>query len=415
MKSGDSKKILQNGYFRGTPFHNSSSKDVSSGFWYGWGEFVIPDVYSSMHEELYAIRNSAAIIDMSPLPKMVISGPDSTKLLDKLMTRNISKLTIGRCIYAPWCNEEGLLIGDGLIFRLSLEEYLVTGENSVLWFQSNIKDMVAEVIDKTYNYGILSLQGPCSEEIISATVEDEWKAVEFSVLAFHKIAGIDVFIARQGFTGEKGYEIWTPNFGASEVREKILELGKKFGAIPAGEYAVDVARIEAGLICVSADYAGAGPDPKSANETVDEKLVISPIEAGLERLIEYDNRDFIGKKALKKLQNLKEKKRFLGLHINLRDIIDISVEAKRPDEMLSRVYWGSTKVFSRDKAVGRASSICWSPTLNKPVAFCFVDENIVNVGDDVNVEIKSADGKLVGLVSANVVNLPFIRIRRSEN
>jgi aminomethyltransferase len=160
----DSKKILKNGFFRGTPFHNSSAGDVASGFWYGWGEYVIPDVYSSMYEELHAIRNTAGIIDMSPLPKMYISGQDSTKLLDRLMTRSISELAIERCLYAPWCNKDGLLIGDGIIFRLSEENYMVAGENSVSWFQSNINNLSVEVVDKTHDYGILSVQGPRSDK-----------------------------------------------------------------------------------------------------------------------------------------------------------------------------------------------------------------------------------------------------------
>lgn len=416
MSSEKNNKILKNGYFLGTPFHNSSSKDVRSGFWYGWGDFVIPDVYSSMNEELSAIRNSAGIIDMSPLPKMAISGPDSVKLLNKLMTRNISKLALGRCLYSPWCNKDGLLIGDGLIFRLSVDDYLVVGENSISWFQSNAINMSVNVSDETYGYGVLSVQGPRSEKILAHAIGKNWKEINFSNLAFHKIAGVDVFIARQGFTGEHGYEIWTPSVGAEDVRNRIIDVGHEFNAVPAGEYAVDIARIEAGFILVSADYTGAGFDEKTANVIVDDKLTISPVDAGLSRFIDFDkNRDFIGKDSLIKLMSAQGKSRFLGLHINLDEIIKVFLDAKRPDEMLSRVYWGSTKIYSESKIIGRASSICWSPTLNKPISFCFVNEGIVNIGDKVDVEIISMDHKLIGFVSAIVVSLPFIKIRRSEN
>ena len=411
----DHSKILKNGFFRGTPFHNSSSADVASGFWYGWGEYAIPDVYSSMYEELHAIRNTAGVIDMSPLPKMCIQGRDSAKLLDKLMTRSISSLCIGRCLYTPWCNADGLLVGDGIIFRLSKEKYIVAGENSVDWFQSNIENLSVEVVDETHEYGVLSVQGPHSEKIISAAIGEKWRKLNFSSMAFHELAGIQVFVARQGFTGEKGYEIWTPSFKADNVRNKILEVGSKFGALPVGEYAVDIARIEAGLILVSADYAGAGIDEKTANVSVDKQLTISPIEAGLSRLIEHDDRDFIGKKAIEVFKDLEEQNCFLGLNIDLKEMVDIYVWAKRPDEMLSRVYWGSTKLYSEGKIVGRASSICWSPTLNQAIAFCFVKSNIISVGDDVDLEIKSVDGSLIGLVSAKVVNLPFIKMKRSEN
>jgi|TARA_B110000196_G_scaffold318050_1_gene332532 aminomethyltransferase len=407
--------LLKNGYFKGTPFHNSTSNEVQSGFWYGWGDFIIPDVYSSMHEELKAIRQTAAIIDMSPLPKMSISGLDATKLLDKLMTRNISSLSVQRCIYSPWCNEQGLMIGDGLIFRLSSDSYLVVGENSTSWFQSNVNDMCVQVLDKTSEYGVLSIQGPRSSEILSAVIGDDWEELNFSGVAFHKIAGVDVFIARQGFTGERGYEIWTPSIGGNSVRLKLLQVGKKFGALPAGEYAVDIARIEAGLILVSADYTGAGPDEKTANVAVNQKLTISPIEAGLGKLIEYESeRNFIGQSSLIKSKDIKDQNCFLGLIINIEDIVRISLLAKRPDEMLSRVYWGSTKIYYEDSIVGRASSICWSPTLNNAVAFCFVNQLTINVGDNVQVELLSTDGTLIGLAAARVVDLPFIKIKRSE-
>jgi glycine cleavage system aminomethyltransferase T len=96
-------------------------------------------------------------------------------------------------------------------------------------------------------------------------------------------------------------------------------------------------------------------------------------------------------------------------------LIDIYVKAKRPDEMLSRVYWGSTKVYLNDNIIGRASSVCWSPTLNKAIAFCFVKKEVIGIGDNIDLEIKSADGSVIGLVSADVVNLPFVKIKRSEN
>ena len=164
MDLSDQNKIIKNGFFRGTPFHNSSSLDVATGFWYGWGEYAIPDVYSSMYEELHAIRNTVGVIDMSPLPKMCFEGKDSANLLDKLMTRSISDLAIGRCLYTPWCNEDGLLIGDGIVFRLSERKYIVAGENSISWFQSNINNMSVEVVDNTHDYGVLSVQGPLSEK-----------------------------------------------------------------------------------------------------------------------------------------------------------------------------------------------------------------------------------------------------------
>lgn len=290
--------------FDGTPFHEATSHHVISCLWYGWSDYVIPDVYTSAHDELKAVRERAGIIDMSPLPKMTFRGPDAAKLLDKLMTRPVHSLGVGRVLFSPWCDDSGLMIGDGLIFRLQEEEYIVVGENSQSWFESHIGDLEVTITDQTKDYGILSLQGPKSNEIMAKSVDGEWQEIGFSEIAKHTISGVEVFVARQGFTGEKGYEIWTPVKGGADVWHAVYDAGQEFDALPTGEYAVDLARLEAGLILVSADYAGAGTDEKTANVAVDTNLVITPIEAGLSRLVDFDSdRDFIGKSALRALRD----------------------------------------------------------------------------------------------------------------
>lgn len=403
-------------HFDGTPFHESTSQHVVSCLWYGWSDYVLPDVYTSAHDELKAVRERAGIIDMSPLPKMTFRGPDAGKLLDKLMTRPVLSVGVGRALFSPWCNEEGLMIGDGLIFRLQEEEYIVVGENSQSWFESHIGDLNVSITDQTKDYGVLSLQGPRSNEIMAKSVDGDWQEIEFSELAKHKIAGVDVFIARQGFTGEKGYEIWTPVKGGAEVWQAVYDAGQEFGSLPTGEYAVDLARLEAGLILVSADYAGAGTDEKTANVAVDTNLVITPIEAGLARLVDFEgDRDFIGKKALKALRDSDHGNlRFVGLKLDAEEVFRAAIRYGRPDEVLSRVYWGSTGVFQNNVAIGRASSLAWSPTVGAPIGFGFLDTSNVSVGDLVDVDLRSTDGSLVGRVGATVVDTPFVELRRSK-
>lgn len=403
-------------YFEGTPFHAATSQHVVSCLWYGWSDFVLPDVYTSAHDELTAVRERAGIIDMSPLPKMTFRGPDAGKLLDKLMTRPVLSVGVGRALFSPWCNDEGLMIGDGLIFRLQEEEYIVVGENSQSWFESHIGNLDVSIADETKDYGVLSLQGPKSNEIMAKVVESNWQEIGFSEIAQHKISGVDVFIARQGFTGEKGYEIWTPVIGGSEVWQAVYDTGQEFEALPVGEYAVDLARLEAGLILVSADYAGAGTDEKTANVAVDDSLVITPIEAGLARLVDFDGgRDFIGKAALCALRDSDHSsRRFVGLTLDAEEVFRAAISYGRPDEVLSRVYWGSTGVFQNDVVVGRASSLAWSPTVGAPVGFGFLDTSDFSVGDKVQVDLRSTDGSLVRRVGAEIVDTPFVELRRSK-
>ena len=403
-------------HFDGTPFHSATAPHVVSCFWYGWSDFVLPDIYTSAHDELKAVRERAGIIDMSPLPKMTFRGPDAGKLLDKLMTRPVLPVGVGRALFSPWCNDDGLMIGDGLIFRLQEEKYIVVGENSQSWFEKHIGSMDVSITDETKNYGVLALQGPKSTEIMAKAVDGDWQEIGFSEIANHQIAGVDVFIVRQGFTGEKGYEIWTPVKGGAEVWQTVFDAGREFNALPTGEYAVDLARLEAGLILVSADYAGAGTDAKTANVAVDDSLVITPIEAGLARLVDFDgDRDFIGKQALRALRDCNNgNRRFVGLKLNAEEVFRAAISYGRPDEVLSRVYWGSTDVFQNDVPIGRASSLAWSPTVGAPIAFGFLDTSIVSVDDNVQIDLRSTDGSVVGRVSATVVDTPFIELRRSK-
>lgn len=402
-------------HFDGTPFHQATSNYVTSCLWYGWGNVVVPDIYTSMRDELTAIRTRAALIDMSPIPKTVFTGPDAGTLLDKLMTRPVTTLAERRCLYTPWCDASGNMVGDGLIFRLSADTYVVAGENSQTWFESHKGALDVMVLEKTNDYGVLSVQGPLSGDILAKAVDGDWNDIGFSELEFHKIAGQDVFIARQGFTGERGYEIWTSRDGA-DVWHAVHDAGAEFDAVPAGEYAVDIARIEAGLILVSADYSGSGPDEKTANVAVEPSLHITPIEAGLGRLVDFDgDRDFIGKAALTKLRDEEcVKRRFVGLKLSTEDVVRISLSAGRPDEVLSRVYWGSTGVFRQDARIGRASSLCWSPTLGSAIAFGCLDTSAITIGETVQVELPSVDGQILGRVSAKVVDTPFIELKRSK-
>lgn len=405
-----------NTHFEGTPFHAATSPHVATCSWYGWSDFVLPDVYTSAHDELKAIRERAALIDMSPLPKMTFRGPDAGKLLDRLMTRPVLPVGVRHCLFTPWCNEDGMMIGDGLIFRLSEEEYIVVGENSKSWFESHIGDLNVTITDETKDYGVLSLQGPMAGEIIAKAVDGEWQQIGFSEIASHTIAGVDVFVARQGFTGEKGYEIWTPSKEGAPVWQTIYNAGREFDALPAGEYAVDLARLEAGLILVSADYAGAGSDEKTANVAVDESLQITPIEAGLARLVDFDSdRDFVGKRTLRELRDAgRGDHRFVGLKLSTEEVMRAATAYGRPDEVLSRVYWGSTGIYRDGTRIGRASSLAWSPTVGAPIGFGFLDTSKASVGDKVEVDLRSIDGSLVGRVASTVAETPFIELRRSK-
>ncbi len=401
--------------FGGTPFHAATSAANRTTWWYAWDKYVLPDVYTDMPSELRAIREAVALIDMSPLPKMQVRGADAARLIDMLLTRSIARLETGRILYSPWCDAEGRLIGDGLVLRLEAERFIVSGEASHVWFLRHAAGLNVEVTDVSDDYGVLSLQGPNAFATLASATGRDWSDLKFSAIGQTSIAGSPVHVARQGFTGELGFEIWVPRKAGAAVWNAVLEAGAAYGALPAGEHAVDVARIEAGLILVSADYNGAGPDARCARVDVAESLYVTPFEAGLGQFVDLD-RPFIGRDALAaERNNGRPGRRFVGLSYDAAEILALAAGRSALGTALSRVYWGSMTVFRDGEAVGRASSQCFSPTLRRAIGFGFLPAELADTGSVVEVAYRDDGGAVLGRVKATVTDLPFVKRRRSAS
>ncbi|MBL8583934.1 MAG: aminomethyltransferase family protein [Rhizobiaceae bacterium] len=402
------------GAFWGTPFHSATAAHNKTTWWYAWDKYVIPDAYTDMPSELRAIRGAAALIDMSPLPKMEIAGPEAHRLVNRLMTRDLSAIAVGQAMYAPWCNEHGLLIGDGLVFRSEEQRFIISGEASHAWFAANATGLDVQVRDVSDEFGVLSLQGPRAFDVLAAATGRDWSALKFSAMARARIADVDLFVARQGFTGERGFELWVPRDGGAAVWNVVYEAGEKFGIRPAGEYAVDVARVEAGLILVSADYTGAGPDQRCAHVQVAADLTVTPYQAGLGKFVDL-GRDFVGRDALAREQGGPQNgRRLVGLRYDAAEILRLAAANSALGTALSRVYWGSMTAWKDGAVVGRASSLCFSPTLRRAISFGFLPGDLAEPGASVDVEMKDDSGTGIGLVCAEVTRLPFVELKRSS-
>jgi aminomethyltransferase len=401
------------GGFAGTPFHAATAAHNRTTWWYAWDRYVIPDVYTDMPSELRAIREAAALIDMSPLPKMEIAGHDAHRLVNRLMTRDLSAIAVGQAMYAAWCDEHGLLVGDGLVFRVEEQRFIVSGEASHAWFAAHAGGLDVALRNVSDDFGILSLQGPRAFDVLAAATGRDWSGLKFSTMAQTEIAGVELFVARQGFTGERGFELWVPREGGAAVWNAVHAAGEKLGVRPAGEYAVDVARIEAGLLLVSADYTGAGPDQRCAHVEVAADLTVTPFEAGLGKFVDL-GRDFVGSDALaQQKQNPRSDRRFVGLRYDAGQILRLAAERSALGTALSRVYWGSMTAWKDGAVVGRASSLCFSPTLRQAISFGFLSGAQAEAGTRLEVALKDDTGTGLGLVDAEVVPLPFVNIRRS--
>lgn len=401
--------------FRGTPFHSLSGASSSTRWWYAWDDYLVPDVFSDMEVELKAIRTTAAMIDMSPLPKAEVSGRDAGALVDRLITRSVSKMEVGHAIYTPICDESGYVVTDGLVLRVADSRYRLSGDSVAEWCRQHADGFQVSIEDITDQIGILSLQGPSSIQVLSKATGESWDDFKFSRIRRTFIDGAKVDVARQGFTGELGFELWLDRADGPAVWKAVRAAGEAFGVLPAGEYAADVARVEAGIVLIRADYTGAGPVLPFAHGALDPANKVTPHELGLDRLVDLSKPDFIGKAALAARRGDGPKARkFTGLVFDAAEIFELYRRSNASPNLCPRVRWNPMKLLHAGKIVGRATSVTWSPTVGAIVGFACLGEDLIGEDrSDIKVEWTDEAGRILGLASTRQVPTPFTSMRRS--
>lgn len=401
------------GWFRGTPFHAASSTAAGAPLWYAWGDYQVVDVYTDMAAEVRAFRRAAAMADMSPLNKTRVEGPDSGRLVDRIVTRGLGRLGVGGILYTPWCDERGKVVGDGLVLRTAPDSYTFSAGPLEAWLGRHRAGLDAEITDITDRFGVLALQGPLSLEILAeAAGGGDWSGLGFSRLRAARIGGADTTVLRTGFTGELGCEIWAPEDRGAEVWNAVAAAGAGRGLIPAGEYAVEVARIEAGLILIGADYNPAGGERRVAHYDELESSFSSPFELGLDRLVDLEKGDFIGRDALAEEARSGGPDRHLaGVEIDWRQALEAQAARGAAPDVSPRVRKDALRLVSGGRTAGRATSVTWSPTLSKLIGFGVVERALAAPGSRIAVEWPLEGG--AEEVDAAVVGLPFLAHRRA--
>src|SRR5258707_4013083 len=258
-----------------------------------WSGYYTVSVYETHHEHEYnAIRNSAALIDISPLFKYRVTGRDATKLVNRVISRDINKVAVDQVIYCCWCDPEGKVIDDGTITRLGENEYRWTAADpSLRWFRQNALGLDVKIDDISEQTAALALQGPTSGKLLMAVADANIANLKYFRVTHGKIAGVPVDISRTGYTGDLGFEIWIPWKDALRVWDKLMSEGEAFDIHPAGMIALDVARIEAGLILIEGDYT-------SSKKALIESQKYSPSEIGLGMLVDLMKDHFFWREAL---------------------------------------------------------------------------------------------------------------------
>ena len=278
----------------GTAFHDRTLALCESLNYREWAGYYAVSAYEPHHEHEYAaIRNGAALIDVSPLFKYIVSGPDATRLVDRVITRDATKVAVGQVVYTPWCDERGKVIDDGTVTKIDERTWRWTAADpSLRWFRQNAAGLDVQVEDISEQLAALAVQGPTSARLLKAVADVDLDPVKYFRMARGRIDGVPVDISRTGYTGDLGYEVWMPWDRATDVWDRVISVGKAYDAKPAGMLALDVARIEAGLLLIDVDFHG------SRKVSVDLQRY-TPDEMGLGRLVGEGKAPYIGRDAIR--------------------------------------------------------------------------------------------------------------------
>jgi aminomethyltransferase len=364
--------------------------------WREWSGRFASSAYAAHHDiEVNAIRNAVALMDLSPLYKYRVAGPDALRLVDRVITRDATRLKPGQVFYTPWCDEHGKVLDDGTIHRLDDDSYRWTAADPQLrWLRLNARGLDVTVIEDTDTIATLGLQGPLSRDVLEAATSESFADLRYFRRRPGRIGELSFDVSRTGYTGDLGYELWVDAADAVTLWDALMEAGRAYGIRATGMLALDVVRIEAGLIMLEVDYTS------SAHALVPEQSY-SPYELGLGRLVELDKETpFVGRAALRREQAAGgPSRRLVGLDLDWPDL-------ERLYAAQDLAAWRQqVPVYAADRQVGRATSGTWSPGLKRNIALASVEARYEAPGTRLEMEW-TVEGRR-GRVSAAVTELPF--------
>ncbi|MGH7832433.1 MAG: aminomethyltransferase family protein [Candidatus Binatia bacterium] len=366
----------------GTPFHSRTSALCTSQNWRLWSGYWVASSYEVLHDyEYYAIRNTVALIDVSPLYKYELSGKDAEKFLNRILTRDVARCAVNQAMYTCLCNEEGKVIQDGTVFRLATDHFLLNlADPSYRWFQLNTAGLDVKIEDISESVAALAVQGPLSRALLKPIVDADLDRLRFFRLVSAKVGEIPAIISRTGYTGDLGYEIWIPSSHAERLWDTVTEAGKNFGLTPAGMLALDMARIEAGFILIEVDYI-------SAEKALIPPQAYSPFEIGLDWTVNLNKDYFVGRSALLEEKNKGSSRRIVGLEVDYNDYERLYREEGLAAQVPTAAWRGGVPVYKDSRQVGKATSGTWSPILKKYIALAAVDAAFTAPGTGLRMEV----------------------------
>jgi aminomethyltransferase len=359
----------------GTPFHERTLPLCQSLNYREWSGYYTVSVYEVHHEHEYnAIRNACALIDITPLYKYLITGKDATRLVNRV-------------------------IDDGTISRLEENVYRWTAADpSLRWFRQNGLNMSVQIEDISEKVAALALQGPTSAKLLKSVADADIANLKYFRVTRGTIAGVPVDISRTGYTGDLGYEIWIPWSEGVKVWDALAEKGKQFDLHAAGMLALDVARVEAGLLLIEVDYI-------SSKKALIPSQKYSPYELGFAKMVHLEKENFIGKRALEGDAKNGVPRQLAGLVVDWSDVEQLYERYGLTPAAPAQASRVAVPVYSGEKQVGKATTTTWSPTLKKMIALASLETEYAEPGTPLQMEITIEAMRLKANVK--VTTLPF--------
>jgi aminomethyltransferase len=376
-----------------TPFHARARALSQVDSYIPWAGYTTVDVFTSVEQEYFAIRNATTLYDLTPMVKYRVAGPDSVSYLNRLVTRDVAKLKPNRVFYCVWCNDAGHLIDDGTIFRLGEDEYRIcTAERQIDWLLDSAIGFDVQISEVTEQIAALAVQGPTSYAVLRALGLAGVEKLKPFDIGYCALGDQQLMVSRTGFTGDLGYELWMEPEAAEGVWDALMVAGRSRGIRAIGSQALNIARIEAGFLLPNVDFV-------SAEHTIRTGRDRSPLELGLEWLVDFNKGHFTGRRAL-----LAE--RTNGLR---RQLVGLDIVGNKPAHNALLYADASGK-----REIGNVTSAIWSPTCKRNIALAMVDAPHFRIGSTVWAEIY-LNRELVWerrMSRAQVVERPFFAPER---
>ncbi|MCG6871634.1 MAG: aminomethyltransferase family protein [Gammaproteobacteria bacterium] len=390
-----------------SPFHARTAPLCTSQRWKDWAGYLAVCRFDHCHEkEYFAFREAAGLIDVTPLYKYEVHGPDARRLLARMMVRDIGKLAVGRVTYCCWCDDDGRMLDDGTVTRLDEDYYRVTAADPTFhWLQRLARGLSVTIEDSSAKLAALALQGPNAREILRACCDADLDELKFFRVTRARMDELAVWITRTGYTGDLGYEVWVENDSATRLWDILVHAGADWGLLPAGLDALDMTRIEAGFIMLGVDYF-------SSAHVIPDELKSTPFEAGLGWCVNLERDPFVGQRALVAEQQRGPAWQLRGLEMDWDVLRELYDRHGLPPNVPAEACRDALPVYQGGVQVGQATSNTFSPILKKFIALASIRSRWAQPGTELEIEHTVAYERC--RVKATVVETPFFNPERKR-